>query len=184
MEIWMTLPVLIWLGIMSWFDVKSREIPHSAWVIVPFIGALIYRIILGGWQLVALSILVALVSERARLTKLTKLNLDRLVFWLPPLAVVGYFTLSINPIGSLAILGFWIAWELHCWGGADAVSSITLALLWPDRALVIALLLVHLVAALAATVYSLIRENRFRVHTLPGLPLLFATVVVFLFIPK
>lgn len=30
----MTMPVMIWLGIMSWFDIKSREIPHSAWVIV------------------------------------------------------------------------------------------------------------------------------------------------------
>jgi hypothetical protein len=180
----MTMPVMIWLGIMSWFDIKSREIPHSAWVIVPFIGALIYRTILGGWQLVVLAILVALVSERVRLAKLTELHLDQMAFWLPPLGVISFISISINPVGSLAILGFWIAWELHCWGGADAVTAMTLALVWPGWILIIALLSVHLVVALVATVYSFILEHRFRLHSIPGLPLLFATVVVLLFIPK
>ena len=56
--------VVVWLGIVSWFDIRKSEIPHSAWVIIPLIGACFYRTWQGNWVLVLLTILVAAVSER------------------------------------------------------------------------------------------------------------------------
>jgi hypothetical protein len=180
MQIWMTIPVLTWLATISWFDVKKREIPHSAWVIIPLACAMVYRLIMGDWQLVVLAVLVSLVSERSRLAKMTNLPFDGWSFWIPPLFLLAYWGIFANTVGTLGILGFWIAWELHCWGGADAVACIALVLLWPNIAFVIALLSVHLVAAIAATIYSLLREHRLHLHNLPGLPLLLATFLVYL----
>jgi hypothetical protein len=180
MEFWLIGLVLIWLGIISYFDLRKREIPHSAWVALPWLAAMMFRLLEGGWQLVLLSAMVALVSERKRLAEATHLPLDEWGIWIPPLFLFSYWALLANPVGALSILGFWLTWELHGWGGADAVASITLVLLWPAMAFVIALLGVHLVAALGSTVYGLIHEKRWRLHSLPGLPLILATVLVFL----
>lgn len=180
MEIWIIGAVLIWLGIISYFDLRKREIPHSAWVVLPWLAVMMLRLLQGGWQMVLLSAMVALVSERKRFAELTKLPLDGWSIWIPPLFLFTYWALITNPVGALSILGFWLAWELRAWGGADAVASIALVLLWPELAFVIALLGVHLAAALASTAYGLIRDKRWQLHSLPGLPLILATVLAFL----
>ncbi len=179
MQIALTFSVVTWLGIVSWFDIRKREIPHSAWVVIPFIAALIYRTWHGGWQLMALAILVAVISERSRLAEWSHLPLDGWSFWIPLIVLFTYWGVRVSPVGALAILGFWGAWEFRLWGGADAVAAIILALLWPDQFLVLALLAVHLVAVVVATLISLIQEHRLRLHVLPGLPLLFVTVLVY-----
>jgi len=98
--------------------------------------------------------------------------------WLP-LVVISFFRAgAVSPLGAVAILAFWIAWELHCWGGADAVASITLVLLWPDMHLILALLCVHVVAAFVATIVTLVRERAWKLHAIPGLPLLMLTVLL------
>ena len=48
--------VVSWLIIISWFDLRKSEIPHSGWVIIPLIAAIIYRTFLGDFSLVALTI--------------------------------------------------------------------------------------------------------------------------------
>jgi len=58
--------VVVWLGIVSWFDIRKSEIPHSVWVIIPLFGACFYRTWQGNWALVLLTVLVAAVSERER----------------------------------------------------------------------------------------------------------------------
>ena len=178
MQIALTLSVVTWLGIVSWFDIRKREIPHSSWVVVPFIVALIYRTWQGSWQLTVLAVLVAVISERSRLADWTRLPLDGWSFWIPFLVLCAYWGILTNPVGTFAILGFWGAWELHFWGGADAVAAIVLTLLWPDQFLVLALLAVHLTTVVIATLISLVHEHRLRLHVLPGLPLLFVTVLV------
>ncbi len=178
MELWVLMIVLIWLGIVSWFDLRTREVPHMAWVVVPLLGAMVYQTTLGGWRLVFLTLFVALASERQRLAKLTELNIDQIFFWVPFLFAGVYLAGSFNPIGAMAIVGFWIAWELHCWGGADAVASIALVLVWPDLSFVLALLAVHLLVALVATGVSLLKEKKLRLHQMPGLPLLLFSVVL------
>ncbi|MCX6053626.1 MAG: hypothetical protein NTZ74_01690 [Chloroflexi bacterium] len=169
---------VIWLGALSWFDLRRNEIPSSAWVIVPLAGALLYRVYQGGWQLVLLTILVAAASERERLSG--KLGLRRIAFlsfWIPPLLLGGWLCLARVPLAALGILAFWIAWETGSWGGADAVASMTLLLVYPELDFLLVFTGVHLMAALVLSFYSLVREKRFRTHHIPGLPLLFLSVV-------
>lgn len=178
METWVMGIILTWLAIISWFDLNKREVPHTAWVVVPLACAMVYQAVVGGWPLTFLSVIVALTSERERLAKLTELRLDTIFFWVPFLFAGVYVAGSHNPIGAIAIVSFWVAWELRCWGGADAVTSIALALIWPDARLIVAILIVHAFVAGIATLVSLIKERRFRVHQLPGLPLLFLSALL------
>jgi hypothetical protein len=187
MDTFILVLALLWLGIVSWFDLRTKEIPHSAWVIVPLCVAVIYRIAYSGWELVVLTLMICVISERKRLGQLSGNNTLASVFVWLPLVVVSFFrAASVNSLGAVAILAFWLAWELHCWGGADAVASITLILLWPEMTLVLALLVVHLIAALTVTFVSLVRDRKFQLHAIPGLPLLLVTVLVhqvFLLLP-
>jgi Flp pilus assembly protein protease CpaA len=179
MELFLLILALIWLGIVSWFDLRTKQVPHSAWVIVPFGLAILYRIAYSSWELVVLSIIIAFASERNSMAKAAGNDRFASLFMWLPLVVVTFLRASVvNPVGAVAILVFWIAWELRCWGGADAVASITLVLLWPDMSLILALLGVHMVAALVATIVTLVRERTWKLHAIPGLPLLLLTVLL------
>ena len=180
---WLVGIVLVWLGIVSWFDLRTKEIPHSAWVLLPLIGAATYRLILGNWQLVLLAVVVILASERARIAQWSQIKTMAVVFsWIPAIGFLIYLAALQNPLGAIAVVAFWAAWELHAWGGADAVASIALILLWPDLLLVLSLLIVHFAAALVVTGISLVKERKFRLHQLPGLPLLFTAVALRIFL--
>jgi len=179
MEAFVLILALIWLGIVSWFDLYTKQVPHSAWVIVPFGLAILYRIAYSSWELVVLSIIIAFASERKRLAQAAANDRFASLFLWLPLVVVSFLRAgAVHPVGAVAILAFWIAWELRCWGGADAVASITLALLWRDMHLILALLSVHVVAALVATCVTLVRERAWKLHAIPGLPLLLLTVLL------
>ena len=178
MEIFFVGLILTWLALVSWFDLRKREVPHSAWTVIPLVCAVVYQAAAGDWRLSFLTIIVALASERQRLAKLSELRVDTIFFWIPWLLATLYVAASHNPVGAIAILAFWVAWELRCWGGADAVTAITLALIWPDMRLVTAVLIVHAFVAVIASLHSLIRERKFRVHQFPGLPLLLLSAVL------
>ena len=179
MEVWLVGIVLVWLGIVSWFDLRTKEIPHSAWVFLPLMCAGIYRLILGNWQLVLLMAIVILASERSRLGRWLRVESLAIVYtWMPAIGFLVYLAGMQNPLGAIAVVAFWVAWELHVWGGADAVASIALVLFWPDLRLVLSLLAVNFIVALVATTFSLVKERKFRLHKLPGLPLLFAAVTL------
>ena len=75
--------VVTWLGIVSWFDIRKSEIPHGAWVVIPLIGAAVYRILQGDWILVLLAGVVAAVSERNRISQAFGWEeLSRIIAWL------------------------------------------------------------------------------------------------------
>jgi len=168
----------IWLALLSWFDLRKREVPHTAWVVIPLICAAIYQTKVGDWQLSFLTGIVALASERQRLAKLSKLRVDTIFFWIPWLLACLYAAATRNPVGAISIVAFWAAWELRCWGGADAVTAITLALIWPDMRLMIAVLIVHAFVAVIASLVSLIRERKLCLHQFPGLPLLLLSAIL------
>ena len=170
--------IFIWLALVSWFDLRKREVPHPAWVIIPLVCVVVYQAVAGDWRLSFLTIIVVMASERQRLAKLSKLRVDTIFFWIPWLLSSLYVAASHNPVGAIAIVAFWAAWELRCWGGADAVTAITLALIWPDMHLVIAVLVVHAFVAVIASLVSLIRERKLRVHQFPGLPLLMLSAML------
>lgn len=178
MEIFFYGLIFTWLALVSWFDLRKREVPHSAWTVVPLVCAAVYQAVVGDWRLSFLTGIVALASERQRLAKLSELRVDTIFFWIPWLLGSLYAAASHNPVGAIAIVAFWAAWELRCWGGADAVTAITLTLIWPDMRLVIAVLIVHAFVAAIASLDSLIRERKLRVHHFPGLPLLLFSAVL------
>lgn len=178
---WMIFGVVIaWLGVVSWFDLRKNEIPHSAWALIPLVTALIYRSWLGDWNLALLSLLVAAVSEREHIAEwMGWLELKQIVSWLPVLFLGAYFALPISPMTTIAIFGFWLAWELGWWGGADASCAITLCLVWPEVGFLLAFLAAHLAAVLALGTLSLIRSKKISLHRIPGLPLLLASVLIY-----
>jgi len=172
--------VVVWLGIVSWFDIRKNEIPHSAWVIIPLIGACFYRTWQGNWALILLALLVAAVSERERISQLFGWEeIGKMITWFPLLFLGVYLSVQTSPFAALAIIGFWAAWELKWWGGADATAGITLVLLYPGPAYIIAFLAVHIFATVGLLIASLIRDKTIKVHRIPGLPLLFASALIF-----
>lgn len=176
--------VLLWLAIISWFDLRKSEIPHSAWVIVPLVLAIVYQGFLGNWSLALFAFVIALVSERHLFAQLSqKKQFAHIVNWFPILIPSLLWSFQRFPLVTLCICAFWIAWELGWWGGADATAAICLFLVFPTPSLMITFLLVHLMVVLILAAWSLLKERRLRSHRLPGLPLLLLSVflmVIFL----
>jgi hypothetical protein len=171
--------VVVWLGIVSWFDIRKNEIPHSAWVIIPLIGACFYRTWQGNWALVLFTILVASVSERERISQLFGCEeIGKTITWFPLLFLGVYLSVQTSPFAAVAIIGFWAAWELKWWGGADAVSAITVCLIWPSEIFIFAFLATHLNVVLVLGLVSAIREKKIKIHRLPGIPILLASVFI------
>ncbi|OJX40340.1 MAG: hypothetical protein BGO78_15375 [Chloroflexi bacterium 44-23] len=172
--------VVAWLGIVSWFDIRKNEIPHSAWVIIPLIGACFYRAWQANWALVLLTILVAAVSERERISQLFGWEeIGKIITWFPLLFLGVYLSVQTSPFAALSIIGFWAAWELKWWGGADAVATMTLILIYPEITFFLAFLTVHVIATIWLAIRSLVRENKVCLHRIPGLPLLLIAVILF-----
>lgn len=180
MDLLIFIPVLIWLAIISWFDLRKSEIPHSAWVIVPFCLSILYRVASGTWSLVLLAVLIASISERALIAKYSRFSLiGQIKAWIPLLLPIVWCSIQFFPIATLAILAFWVAWELGWWGGADATTGITLFLIWPTVELFMLFGLVNLGAVIILSFFSIIREKRLKLHHLPGLPLLFLSLFLY-----
>jgi hypothetical protein len=170
--------IVVWLGIISWFDIRKNEIPNSLWVILPLIGACMFQIWQGDWRLVLFAVLVAAISERERLSQLLhRGEMSKLFIWLPLLFVGLIFAVQSSPIAVFATQGFWIAWELKWWGGADAVAALTLILIYPKVTFILAFLVVHVIATLGLAMYSLLKSKSIKLHKIPGLPLLFLAVL-------
>lgn len=171
------IPVLIWLGILSWYDIKIRGIPHSAWVIIPLILAGIYRIRMGGWQLVILIGLIVAVSEREWIAiKIRWGGITSIFGWVPILTVVFCMAAPISPIGVMAILGFWLAWELKWWGGADAVVGIIIMSIWPYGVTMVCLTISNLVNFIwDRFIYN---PKNPKIPSVPGIPIFLSTIIL------
>jgi len=138
---------LLWLAPLALYDLRHRAVPHIAFVAVPCVLAMGYAVWRGEWPLALIALIVVGVSERHQLPKA----------WRGPVFIAGLLAgLGLIPFaspetlpGALAVLGFWLSFELGWWAGADALAAITLALLWPDVLLLIALAVAHLGLSLA-----------------------------------
>lgn len=164
--------VSAWLAILSWFDIKTREVPHIAWVGIPYLVAVAFRLISGSYALAILALLVGVASERERIPLLKKVGL---LYWIGDGVLICLISVN-TPVfmGCLAVLGFWLAWEFKAWGGADAIASIALSLLWPDSMFVLALVAVHVVIVLA----MLLIRRSWKMERIPGMPALLATALL------
>ena len=170
--------VVVWLAIVSWFDLRKGEIPHSAWVIVPLVFAGVYRAWHGNWQLSLLAGLVAVISEREWISRVIHFReAGKFLTWSPILFLALYMSIQYELLIVLSIIGFWIAWELGWWGGADAVCAITLSLIWPEITFFLAFFGCHAVIALGLMVITYKVEKKVKLHRLPGLPIMLLAVV-------
>lgn len=173
------IPVLLWLGVVSWFDIREHEIPHSAWVIIPLVLAIIYQGVLENWSLVLFAVLISLISERLFLSRYPRVMPFMSVrTWLPILIVSLLWSAQSFPVATLSIFAFWVAWEFGWWGGADATAAICLFLLLPAAGLLFGFVLVHLITVLTLAVHSWITTKKFQIHRVPGLPLLLISTLV------
>ncbi len=140
---------LAWLLPLAHYDLHKREVPHIAFVAVPLALAALTLAWRSGWTLALMAITLVAMTERARL---------RPAFHRPALSgglaiCVGLFVLSPFKMapGAISLIGFWLAYELGWWAGADTLAAMALALLWPDDIrLIVSLAVAHVVAALAA----------------------------------
>jgi len=171
--------VLLWLGVVSWFYIREPEIPHSAWVIIPLVLAIIYQGVLENWSLVLFAVLISLISERLFLSRYPRVMPFMSVrTWLPILIVSLLWSAQSFPVATLSIFAFWVAWEFGWWGGADATAAICLFLLLPAAGLLFGFVLVHLITVLTLAVHSWITTKKFQIHRVPGLPLLLISTLV------
>jgi len=173
------IPVLLWLGVVSWFDIREHEIPHSAWVIIPLVLAIIYQGVLENWSLVLFAVLISLISERLFLSRYPRVMPFMSVrTWLPILIISLLWSAQSFPVATLSIFAFWVAWEFGWWGGADATAAICLFLLLPAAGLLFGFVLVHLITVLTLAVHSWITTKKFQIHRVAGLPLLLISTLV------
>jgi hypothetical protein len=177
--LWVAAPVSIWLAILSYFDWKTRQIPQIAWVFLPCLAAITYRVLSGGGALAALAAVTILASERGRLpTKWRRAGTTLaapviiLLIWMGGMPLVTI---------SLAVIGFWLAWELHAWGGADTLTAIALLLLWPDIRFLVAVLAIHLVVVVSLQIVRRKQpHNSGSIQWIPGIPLLMISTFSYL----
>ena len=191
-EYWLELLVLVWLAPLAVYDLHRKEVPHMACVGVPCLAAMVYAVAIGTWQLSAVAVLVITASERDAIRS----RQSRRWILVVSLLIVCLLVLASGEAapGAIAVLGFWLAYELGWWAGADAMVAIALALLWPSIWLLVTLAGAHLavwaVVWLARNLQASPRRDgdgdvgmRLRPHTshgttFPGLPVITLTVIL------
>jgi len=133
---------LAWLIPLALYDAQKREVPHMAFVAVPCALAALR----GDWTLGALTVVVVATSERHHLPGRWR----GVTFALALVACAALLILTPfeQSPGAIAIIGFWLAYELGWWAGADALAAMALALMWPDIRLLVALAAAHVVVAI------------------------------------
>ena len=55
----------------------------------------------------------------------------------------------------------------------------TIILIYPEITFILAFLTVHVIATIGLSIRSLVKENKVRLHRIPGLPLLLIAVMPF-----
>ncbi len=144
---------LAWLIPLAHYDLRKREVPHIAFVAVPLALAALAEAWRGGWTLALMAVTLVAMTERARLWP--ALHRPALAGGLAICAGLLALQCNVSPFelapGAISLIGFWLAYELGWWAGADALAAMALALLWPDDIrLLVSLAAAHIVAALAA----------------------------------
>lgn len=133
---------LAWLIPLALYDLQKREVPHIAFVAAPCFLAAFAAILRGDASLGVLALVLIAISERQHLPK----PLARVALMSVLLSSVGLLLITLfeQSPGALALIGFWLAYELGWWAGVDALAAMTLAILWPDVMLLVSLGVAHL----------------------------------------
>lgn len=137
---------LAWLIPLALYDLRKREVPNIAFVAAPCALAALAAALRGDWALGALTVVGVAASERRHLPG--RWGVVTFATVLVACAALLILTPFERSPGAVAIIGFWLAYELGWWAGADALAAMTLALMWPDIQLLVALAAAHMVVAI------------------------------------
>jgi hypothetical protein len=172
-----SLIALGWLIAMAVFDIRTRRVPSPYWTGIPLMLAIATRVLSGTAALMAAAVVVVLVvSERRHLKQKV---LEALVLVAGILAIILiFFTADIPTQSGIAcMVVFWVSWELHFIGGAEAMTLITCILLWPN----IEFLLAYLIAGLLWSLGVRIKEGGWlKGHWVPGQAIVAMAGIIYL----
>jgi|CXWL01.1.fsa_nt_gi hypothetical protein len=176
---------LAWLIPLAVYDMQKREVPHIAFVAMPCLLATLTATVRGDWMLATLAVVSVAASERHHLPE----QFRRVAFILALVACTGL--LIVTPFeslpGAIALIGFWMAYELGWWAGADALATMALVLLWPNIRLLAALAASHIVVALMMKRAFLpfiprrLKPDELQAFGAPGLPAIALGATLFTF---
>jgi hypothetical protein len=168
---------ILWLITIAVFDVRERRVPSPAWTGIPMLAAAVYRLVYGQHVFVVAAAAVAvLVSERRHLQQ-TLLEGFILAAGIIALGWLLFTTEITTGMAVIGVIVFWISWERHFIGGADAMALITCLILWPG----IEFVMCYLVAGLAWSLIIRIREGGWlKGHWAPGIALIASAAILYL----
>lgn len=126
--------LVAWLGVCVAYDLRTRQVP-ALLTGLALATAGIFRLTQGGWALVLLVIVLALVSD------LPKAKHRLLLGSLAVLAGIVLGARSDLAIPMLLTFAVWVLWEIGALGGADAKMLITLELLFADVSIFLLIIL-------------------------------------------
>ncbi len=140
-----------------------------AWIWVPMLLAIAYRIISGlGAMIVPAVVVVLLISERRHL----KQKLLEGIILVAGILILGWILFTTDYLSGMGIVGvliFWVGWELHLIDGANAMTLITCQVVWPGTKFLMA----YLVAGLIWALVLRIREGGWlKSHAAPGIAII------------
>jgi len=176
-EGFVSLAALVWLIAAAASDIRTRKVPSLLWTGLPMILAAAYRLLSGNQEaIVAAAAVVVAVSERRHL----KLKVLEILVLAAGVILLGWILYSVGIFRTTGIVGvivFWVSWELHLIGGADAMVLITCLMIWPGMEFVYA----YLLAGLGWSVGVWVREGGWwRGHSVPGLAVVASAAILYL----
>lgn len=183
-------PVLLWLAIISYFDLRTREVPHAAWIGIPAACAALWRVSQGGWPLALTALLLEVVSEHRHFSSrwaarawnaaplalaLVVIVAGRTIYPTQEVFIRDYL------IPAVGIIVFWQLYERKQMGGPDSLTAITLLLLWPGWLWTVLWIVAAVLYSLAWRLAGRVswRANLSEVR-LPGLPVMLLATILYL----
>jgi hypothetical protein len=172
---------VLWMAGATYWDVRTRQVPSSIWLIAPFFVAAAYREAMvltegtPGLLIVLASLLVVLASERRRFAKPFRIIAITVVA--AALSACLIASEGLERAGVLAVILWFLSWEARYLGGADAIMLIVCTLLWPG----FLWLFVYLATALVwSLVVRILKGGWLKGHVIPAAAMVLAASVLYL----
>lgn len=172
--------VMAYLTGATYWDVRMRRVPSSAWQIVPFFFAVMYReimVIMGdpGFEIVLCALLVVLASERKRFAPWFSWLV--IIITGASMAACLITTSGLAFVGVISIIVWFLSWEQGWLGGADAIALIVCTLVWPGF---LWLALFAFTALIWSFVMRLLQGGWLRGHPSPAVGMVLMTSALYL----
>jgi len=150
-----SLVALGWLIAVAVFDIRTRQVPSPYWTWIPMLLAGTYRVLNGPSALIAAAASVTIIISERKHLRHKGIEMMALAAGILAIIMIFFFADIPTQSGIACVVVFWIAWELHYIGGANAMMLITCVLLWPQ----VEFVLTYLVAGLIWSIGVRIKEG-------------------------